>query len=261
MMREQLKPPYKLFVADGQSPLHALSWRLQNAYTPVLPHAWILVIGRTATENVNVSTTLVQFGMEVGSQLAEANYGIVTRGGSYNSYLNEQTLRLYDTIYQRIRKAGNIRDYVRNYILENNRISEGSEAKSTYIKFLASDEDKMIEHLTSFPNACILISGNDEDLDLAMKCLQNGRPVFPIVESGGAAKKFYDLLLKNYKEDRIDAGSVFNMKINLKQIFQHPMDVEALDQPYKLAIDKIMSYLNRIYKEDEAKMHSGSGQE
>ena len=271
-MIQETKLPYQLYSAGTQSPLAALSWHLGRNEIQEGPNAWILLLGSESRggQEVKKPFNIVinpiekvvlpfdKFCYELGEQLAQTNYALMTASPNFERLIHGQCNLGFNTSLKKSRKAINSKDYLRHYRLENNGVSESELANATIITYLSAELDRLIQSMTSLPNAAILIGGNESTKDLALKCLQNGRPVFPLAKSGGAAKQFYDLLLENYtyvENDPVET-SFANIKVNLQIVYQHPLDVKALDQPYKGAIAEIISHLNMIYAPDDPRMYS-----
>ena len=253
-----LQPSYQLFVAGETIPLQTLSWHLARNETAPLPVAWIFLLGGDVSKVGKATGLLEKICNEVGKQLASTNYGVVTGMDMISPVLLGSAFNAFNEIFKSSNSPGNLKDYVRYYNLYPGRDIPQELQSGTTITINSAKQDRLYAAITTYPNAAIVIGGDDTTFDMAFRCLQAGRPVFPVVESGGAAKRLYDLLLEEYeyKSENSFETQFAHIKADLSKIYQHPLDVKALDQPFKSAIAEIISHLNMIFVPDDPRMYA-----
>lgn len=150
------------------------------------PRAWILVAGTGNIEEIGAKER--ETCAQLGSALAEANYGLVTGGWPG---VDELTLRSFAQTLTTRGKA--LEDRVIQVVAEDMRppLPVGK------LVLVHRGEEEWTE-LIAPADAVVLVGGMGGTWTTAEYALRLGRSVFPLVDTGGDAERFYLHMLQDW---------------------------------------------------------------
>ena len=226
--------PYHIYYGkdvNGQKLMS--SWRLKSDPTTV-PKAWIWVAGTSGAQHFADSPLLAEICEYLGRRIGSEKFGIIT--GAWKGVAVAVGQSFSQTLLQ-VNPRADIQDFHKIYTTQETILPEVKKKSDVNI---LTDTNTIMETIPKHCDACIMLESMKGITQAAQKCLDYGKPVFPLVETGGAAERFYSGDLLSLDKDRFT------------KIYGPDFKLEDLKLNYKDAIDAIMRFLDQRFKSEGA---------